>query len=139
MRILSLSVSHYRYCVEIVTWKAPRQPPYILTCRSILPADHRSHFSYLLPHHFYPLRVYIEPPELHLQSSRSCISTLCKAHSYEPGLPIVLHLIFTQPVLSNQSTTSFKKSLLLLPLQVSRASSFIKRTDDQPRLTNVPN
>ena len=77
----NISVSDYRHCVEIVTWKAPRQPPYILTCRSILPADHRSHFSYLLPHHFYLLRVYIEPLELHLQSSCSCISSHCKAHN----------------------------------------------------------
>jgi hypothetical protein len=65
---------------EIVTWRSLRQPPYILTCRSILPADHRSHFSYLLPHHIYLLRVYIELLELYLQLSRLCISTHCKAH-----------------------------------------------------------
>ena len=52
--------------------------------RSILLADYRSHFSYLLPHHFHLLRVYIEPLELHSQSSRSCISKLCKAHTFSP-------------------------------------------------------
>jgi len=50
-----------------------------------LVADYRSHFSYLLPHYFYLLRVYIEPLELHSQLSRLCISTLCKAYSYKPG------------------------------------------------------
>ena len=59
-------VTNYRHCVEIVTWMALRQPPYILTCRSILLTDHRSHFSYLLPHHFYLLRVYIQSLQSHI-------------------------------------------------------------------------
>jgi len=45
-----------------------------------LVADYRSHFSYLLPYHFYLLRVYIEPLELHSQSSHSFNSSHCKAY-----------------------------------------------------------
>jgi hypothetical protein len=87
--------------------------------------------------------VYIEALELHLQSSRLCNSSHCKAYSYEPGSHYLLtnHLDRTTCCTiyqSNQAPTSFKKSLLLLSLQVSRASSFIKRTDDRPRLTTVP-
>ena len=83
------------------------KPPYILTCRSILLADYRSHFSYLLPHYFYLLRVYIEPLELYLQSTRSCNSIYCKAYSYKPGLHYLLN---------HQFTTLFQKpSQLLLP------------------------
>jgi len=63
-----------------------------------------------------------------LESSRSFNPSHCKAYSYEPG---------SHHLLTNQSTTSFKKSLLLLPLQVSRASSPIKRTDDRPQSTIV--
>jgi hypothetical protein len=70
---------------EIVTWRSLRQPPYILTCRSILPTDHRSHFSYLLPHYIYLLYIYIELLELHLQSSRLYISIHCKAYNSSRG------------------------------------------------------
>ena len=55
-------------------------------CRSILVADYRSHFSYLLPHYFYLLRVYIEPLELHSQSSRSFNPSHCKAYKTVKGL-----------------------------------------------------
>ena len=47
-----------------------------------------------------------------LQSSCSFIPPHCKAYSYEPGSHHLLHQL-----LSNQSTTSFKKSLLLPYLQ----------------------
>ena len=75
-------ISDYRHCVEIVTQKAPRQPPYMLTCRSILLADHCSHFSYLLPHIISTFFVYIQSLQSYLYNevARS-IPTHCKAYT----------------------------------------------------------
>ena len=83
------SVTDYRHYVET----QDRHPEGSMTasiywlqitigCRSILLADHCSHFSYLLPHHIYFLRVYIEPLELPSQSSRSFNSPHCKAYRF---------------------------------------------------------
>ena len=73
--LVQINVTDHRHCVEIVTWKAPRQPPYILTCRSILPADHCSHFSYLLPHYISTFFVYIQSLQsyIHNQVARSIL------------------------------------------------------------------
>jgi hypothetical protein len=47
-----------------------------IACRSLFPFQ--LSITPLIPP---SLCIYIEPLELHLQSSRSCIPTLCKAHN----------------------------------------------------------
>ena len=101
-----LNVSDYRYCVEIVTWRAPRQPPYILTCRSILPADHRSHFSYLLPHHFHLLRVYIQSLQSYIHNQ--------VVHAFPHTAKLTLKLILNRLI----SQYSFNLILLTYYLRV---------------------
>jgi hypothetical protein len=80
--------------------------------------------------------IYIDPLELHLQSSRLFNSLHCKAYSYEPGLPTVLHLIFTKQSICYLIPEAFWATSTTFA--VSRTSSSTKRTDDRPWPTTVP-
>jgi hypothetical protein len=80
--------------------------------------------------------IYIETLELHSKSSRSLNSPTLQ--SLQLWARIALPAEQSIYLLHNQSTTSFKKSLLLLPLQYLELLHFIKRTDDRPQLTDVP-
>jgi hypothetical protein len=117
-------------------------PPYILLADRYLLADHRSHFSYLLPHY-----VLSPPPSSCIYRGSRATFTIKSFIQFFTLQSLQLWARIALPadqsigshyLLHHQSTTSFKKSLLLSPLQVSRASSSIKRTDDRPQSTNVP-
>ena len=90
-----------------------------------------SHFLYLPHIYIQTLQSYLYNQVAHL------ILPYCKAYSYKPGLPTVLHLIFTQPLLSNPSTILFQKpsKLPLLPLQCLKLLYLLlnKRTIDLRR------
>ena len=84
---------------------------------SVLPTTLATYFLYI---------VYLI--SIDLESSRSFNSSHCKAYSYGPG---------SHHLLTNQSTTSFKKSILLPPLQVFWASSgYLSCTRDYLQISN---
>ena len=114
-----VTVTDYRYCRDRHLEGSKTATLYIdlqinIACRSLFPFQLSITLLYLT---FF---VYIQSLQSYtLQSSRSCNSSHCRAYSYEPGLPTVLHLIFTQPLLSNLSAILFQKpsKLPLPPLQ----------------------
>ena len=122
LSIFNTSMRPYWYCNRLPRLALPYDSPPVSWHRMSHYLCLTTYFHYLLPtvsavylgnctssssSFCYPLRVYIDALELHLQSSRSFNSSHCKAYSYEPG---------SHHLLTNQSTTLFKKSLLL-PLQ----------------------
>ena len=87
--VLMRPVTDYRHCIETQDRrpegsKTASTPPYILIAdRYYLQITVPISAIYYPIISYYPhlLRVYIEALELHLQSSRSCIPTLCKVYT----------------------------------------------------------
>src|SRR6266568_4398743 len=81
-----------------------------------------------------------------LKSSRSCNSTTLQAYSYEPGSHYRIALPADQSIgshyllhhlLSSQSTASFKKSLLLPPLQCLKLLHLPNQSNIEHRTSKV--
>ena len=82
-------VTDYRHCAEtqdhrVEGSKTASTPPYILIadqyCLQITIPISATYYP-IMSYYLHLLRVYIEALELHSQSSRSCISTHCKAYT----------------------------------------------------------